>query len=271
MRRKILVIIALCLSAIADTQMFDNIQDTVHINVSRSDVNRIVFPYEIKYQANSKEKDLTISVVGKEMFVKFNPYIETVHSTVKDSVVESGKPKILYSKSKASELFVVTEKKTYSIVLHPKRKESSTIFFNESFEKKKKDIFVNKDAEYVENLTHNIIKPALSKGQIEGFDKETIKEESLKPIFIESINSVMTYSPKTLYKGYRYNLYEYEIGNPNDFILTITDSKKIMMEIVKKIRKKVIAYTIYYDNRVYKILPNKSAKLLIVTEGETND
>lgn len=269
--KKILLPILIASSMFADTQVFDNIQETVHINISNSDVNRLVFPYDIKYQANSKEKDLTISVVDKEMFVKFTPYIETVQSTVKDNVVQSGKPKILYDKSKASELFIVTEKKTYSIVLHPVKKESSTVFFNESFEEKKKAIFINKDAEYVENITNNILKPAMTNQKIDGFDRVSVTNDSHKPIHIASINTILTYKHAALYKGYRYYVYEYEIKNPNEFILAIPDSKEILNDVVKTIKKKIIAYTIYYDNRIYKMLPKGTAKLLIVTEGDIND
>lgn len=103
----------------AKSTVIDNLQETKHINLSRSDVNRLVFPYDITYQANSKEKDLTISVVGKEMFVKFTPSITQETLQVKDQIVNASDPKIVYYKAKPAELFVVTEKKTYSIVVHP--------------------------------------------------------------------------------------------------------------------------------------------------------
>ena len=56
--------------------VIDNLNSTKHINLSRSDTNRLVFPSQIKKQISSQEKDLLVTVTGNEMFVKFAPYRE---------------------------------------------------------------------------------------------------------------------------------------------------------------------------------------------------
>lgn len=138
-KSKMLLLMVLATQTLfAGTQIIDNLNDTKHISLSRSDVNRLVFPSPIKFQANSKEKDLTISVVDNEMYIKFTPYVESEQTRVKDQVVETGEPKIIYHKAKASELFVVTENKTYSLIVHPKKQDATTIIFTESFQEKKK-------------------------------------------------------------------------------------------------------------------------------------
>lgn len=264
MKKILLINLLLASSLFARTQIIDNLTTTKHIRVSRSDVNRLVFPYKITYQANSKEKDLTISVVGNEMFVKFMPVKIQSQETVKNKVVSSGKVKIDYSKSNPAELFIVTKKKTYSIVLHPKRGEATTVMFTESFDKKKKKLFVNKDAEYVDNIANNIIKPILLESKLRGYEKKNVK--GLKHTI--KLDKMLFYKLKTTYSGLRYKIYEYIITNPNKTPYTINNSKKILHDIVEKIDKKISAYTIFYGNRVYKMLPNKSAKLLIVTTVE---
>lgn len=254
-------------SLFAKTEIIDNLNDTAHINLSNSDVNRLVFPYDITFQANSKEKDLTITVVGKEMYVKFMPYVEQEQTTIKNEVVNSGEPKIKYNKSKASELFVVTENKTYSLIVHPKKQEATTVFFTETFSEKKEKIFVNKDAEYVDNIVNNLFKQAFLKSDIKGFEKEKAPEAKSQIIALKEIRGDVVLKHDVVYSGYRYDVYEYSIFNPDAQAINIPDTKEILLSIAPKLKKKILAYSLFYGNRVYKIMPNSKARLLIVTEA----
>jgi conjugal transfer pilus assembly protein TraK len=267
---KFMLISCLALSPLfGESLVIDNLQETKHINISRSDVNRLVFPYAITYQANSKEKDLTISVVGKEMFVKFTPSVTQEQTTIKDQVVNSGDAKIIYYKARPSEIFVVTENKTYSIVVHPKKQEATTIIFTETLAVKKEKLFENKDTEYVENITQNLLKPVMLNGNISGYEKKSVKSE-LVNIHIDSLDVDIQFGSIALHKGYRHYIYEFEIYNPNNDILTILDSKEILHKINKSLSKKIIAYSLFYGNRIYKIMPNSSAKLFIITEADND-
>jgi hypothetical protein len=254
-------------SLFSASQIIDNLEGTEHINLSRSDVNRLVFPTNIKFQANSKEKDLTISVVENEMYLKFTPYIEMEQSTVKDQVVDVGEKKIIYHKAKPAELFVVTEKKTYSLIVHPKKKDSTTVYFTESFEDKKQEIFKNKDSEYVANLANNIIKEILTKGKTRGFSKNDLNGQ-YSFVKLPEIKAEFAFKPQYVHNGYRYSVYEYELKNINSMTLSIPDVKEILKEINRSLNKKIKAYTIFYNNRIYKILPGKTAKLVIVVDSE---
>jgi len=249
------------------TQIIDNLNDTKHISLSRSDVNRLVFPSPIKFQANSKEKDLTISVVDNEMYIKFMPYIESEQTKVKDQIVETGQSKVIYHKAKASELFVVTENKTYSLIVHPKKQDATTVIFTESFQEKKEEIFANKEMEYVSYISNGIIKELLANKKIKGFTKSPLDGE-YSIIKMPELKADLAYRAMSLHSGHKFDVYEYEIKNINTFGMSIPDVKNILYKINADLQRKIKAYTIFYNNRIYKMLPSQSAKLIIVVDAE---
>ena len=104
-------------SMYAKNIVLDNLNETKHINISRSDINRFVFPAPIKTQISSKEKDLLVTTTGNEMFVKFSPYQEQEEVQVGGKTVTQGTSTIVYNKAKVNEIFVVTENKTYSFTV----------------------------------------------------------------------------------------------------------------------------------------------------------
>ncbi|MGD9718128.1 MAG: type-F conjugative transfer system secretin TraK [Sulfurimonadaceae bacterium] len=267
-KSKMLLLMVLATQTLfAGTQIIDNLNDTKHISLSRSDVNRLVFPSPIKFQANSKEKDLTISVVDNEMYIKFTPYVESEQTRVKDQVVETGEPKIIYHKAKASELFVVTENKTYSLIVHPKKQDATTIIFTESFQEKKEEIFANKEMEYVSYISNGIIKELLVHKKIKGFTKSQLNNE-YSIIKMPELKADLAYKAISLHSGHKFDVYEYEIKNINTFAMSIPDVKNILHKINAELQRKIKAYTIFYDNRIYKMLPSKSAKLILVVDAE---
>lgn len=250
---------------------FDNINDTAHINLSKSDTNRLVFPSDIKYQASSKEKDLTITTVGKEMYLKFIPYVTQEQVAVGDKVSSSGEAKLNYDNGIVNEIFVVTNGKTYSIIVHPVQQEATTVIFTETLDDKKKKIEaqMNNDSEYVTQLTTELILPIL-RGE-EPSSYEVLQSSSYeRTIRLKNINTDMKLKQTKLFKGYKYDIEEYKIDNPNKFVIAITDAKELLQNIISA-KDSVLAYSIYYGNRTYKIFPNQSAKLVVVKKARLED
>ena len=66
-----------------------------------------------------------------------------------------------------------------------------------------------------------------------------------------------------VFKGYKFTIEEYNIENNNNFILSIPDTKNILYSIIDR-KDLLVAYSLYYDNRIYKILPNDKARLIVV-------
>ena len=258
------LLLALSSSMLAKSIVIDNLNETKHINLSKSDINRFVFPAPIKTQVSSKEKDMLVTITGNEMFVKFSPFQEQEEVQVGGKTVTQGTSTIVYDKAKVNEIFVVTEKKTYSFILHPTDEESATVMVTESFNEKVENIKIDlsKDTDYVKEIANNIINTILNNAPLRGY--EIVKSsKKFDNAYIPEIRAEVGIELTTTYKGYKYTIEEYTIENNNDFILSIPDSKNILYSVVDR-KDLLVAYTLYYDNRIYKILPNDKARLLVV-------
>lgn len=259
-----LLLLAITSSVYAKNIVLDNLNETKHINISKSDINRFVFPYPIKTQIASKEKDLLVTTSGNEMFVKFSPYQEQEEVQVGGKTVNQPTNKIIYDKAKVNEIFVVTDNKTYSFILHPNDEEATTVMITESFKDKVENIKIglNGDTDYVKEISQNIINNILNNNPIKGY--EIVQEnKALGNVYIPEIKAKMGVELVTSYKGYKYIIEEYSILNNNDFILSIPDAKNILYSIIDR-KELLVAYTLYYDNRIYKILPNDKARLIVI-------
>ena len=259
-----LVFLAITSSMYAKNIVIDNLNETKHINISRTDINRFLFPAPIKTQVNSKEKDLMVTTTGNEMFVKFSAYQEQEEVQVGGKTVNQGTNKIVYDKAKVNEIFVVTDNKTYSFILHPSDEEATTIMITESFKDKVENIKIglNNDTEYVKELSNNIINNILNNNPLKGY--EIVKENrKIGNIYIPEIKAEMGVELVNTFKGYKFTIEEYNIENNNDFILSIPDAKNILYSIVDR-KELLVAYSLYYDNRIYKILPNDKARLIVI-------
>jgi hypothetical protein len=102
--------------------------DTLRIRVSTSDINRFVFDSEILEYFTSDEKNVIINTNGKNAFVKFAPIkeLKSISSKNNQKIING---KIKYS-GKKTDVFFVTSKAVYSIILVPKKIESRTIYIN---------------------------------------------------------------------------------------------------------------------------------------------
>ena len=253
-------------SLMAKTFVIDNLNETKHINVSESDVNRFVFPYNIKTQISSKEKDLTINTVGKEMYIKFVPYQEQTVTTVGDKLIPNNDSKILYNKSKTNEIFVVTEKKTYSFIVHPKKQEASTFIMTESFSDKKENMLevAKKDSEYVDEIANEITLPILKGSTMRGYETRELKHSW------KQVDDSLSATLNKEYIGLKYTIKEYLIKNNTNESISIDDTKNIIYSVFGN-QDTVVSYSLYYGNRIYKILPSSSAKLIIIKHTTEED
>ena len=244
--------------------VIDNLNSTKHINLSRSDTNRLVFSSQIKKQISSQEKDLLVTVTGNEMFVKFAPYREEEQVKVGGKTVTKGTSNIVYNKAMVNELFVVTKDKTYSFILHPKKQESTTVTITESFKNKIKDIRLDLagDTSFVKNIANDLTLNILNNSPLRGYETKEINKR-VASVYIPEIRANMDIALFRTYNGYKYTINEYNIKNTNDFILSIPDTKKILYSIVNR-KELLVSYSLYYGNRIYKILPNDEAKLIVI-------
>lgn len=262
---KIFLLLIVALSSLdAKNIVIDNLNETKHINVSRSDVNRFVFPSAIKTHVTSQEKDLMVTITGNELYIKFEPYQETEVVKVQGKTVEQPTDTIVYDKAKVNELFVVTKNKTYSFILHPKKQELTTVILTESFQNKVENIRndLAGDTDYVKNIANNLIYNVLNNNPLRGYEEKKNKSFK-KSIYINEIRANMDIELINTYEGYKYLVEVYEVTNDNNFILSIPDAKQLLYSVVKK-DDYLVAYSLYYDNRIYKILPNEKAKLIII-------
>lgn len=94
------------------------------VEMSSSDMNRIMCPTDIKDVVFSKEKGLTVKIIGHNAFVKF--------------LVTKRGDKEIFS-STPSELFVACDESIYTIIAIPKRIPSQTIRLNAGVQKLKRN------------------------------------------------------------------------------------------------------------------------------------
>ena len=89
-----------------------------HIELSNSDVNRIVCPWDIKDMIVSKEKGITTHVKGKDGFVKF--------LIKREYIPDLGEEDLIYSTT-PSEIYIKCGGYTYTIIAVPKKIPARTI------------------------------------------------------------------------------------------------------------------------------------------------
>jgi hypothetical protein len=179
--------------------------------------------------------------------------------------VTKGDSKILYDKNGPADLYVVTKDKTYQIILIPTDRDLVTIYFTESFENKKEQLFKFNNNEYVDVIVNKLITPYLKNGNLSGFQNLAISSKR-KQLYLDQDGSIVNISLAKKLTSQLFNIYEYKIVNPSTIPLHIKNTKSILDEFNKEFENEEIkAYTIFYDNRIYKILPNDFAKLVIVS------
>lgn len=264
MIKKIITIIAFCLGSfnfLFATTIIDNpTSDSIEVNVSNKMVNRIVFPSKILDTSYSQEVGLVIQVYGNEAFIRYQPKIKEKVKKVGNNVEVVGEPEYIYDTAKPTEIFFITETKTYSVALHPKSIDSETIIINDFRTEKQEILKYETEDNYITTLS-KITESVLKGGTPQGYKvKERPKKlKDLKDISVSYVN---------LYEGVLYSAHLLEVKNktkealilnPKEFIAYAKDSPK--------------SISIYYDNEVNHLLPLGYAKVVIITKTkkETKD
>lgn len=230
--------------------------DTIIVNVSNRSVNRIVFPSKILDIAYSKEKGTNIKIAGSQAFIKYTPIQkEEVQVIAKNKTEKSGEPKIVYNKAKPSEIFFITESKTYAFVLNPKNIKAQTIIIND-FTKKVKDIIkYETDDSYVTTLA-KISKQILKGNSPQGYK---IKKNNK---LLSSQADLRIKRIKT-YEGVIYNVSLIEVYNKINKVRKLNPK-----EYIKYATEPLKSITIYYNNEVNNLLPYGKAFVVIITKGQ---
>jgi conjugal transfer pilus assembly protein TraK len=142
------------------------------VELSSSDINRLVCPADIKDVIYSKEKGILVRIAGRNAFVKF--------SIKKDAGKE------VYSTT-PTEIYIVCGEKVFTLIAVPKRIPSKTVMLSGEDDKAKKNISLFSGMPF-EKKVLSIIRSVYTENIPESF---TVKEE---------------HKPYDLYKGLKLTL-----------------------------------------------------------------
>jgi len=253
---KKIIILTLSLIYSFGLVIVNNPNDTITIGISKTSVNRLVLPAKILDVTYSKEKGLTIKVVGNQAFLKYAPTKQQEFENINNQMKPTGKVKIVYDNAKTSEVYFVTEDKTYSFVFVPKKKKAETIIVNDLLANKQKVLKYETEDNYVSNLS-KLTKSVLDNHPPFGYKLKEINKVVYK-------DNLFTTTYKTLYKGvlYNVNLYEVSYRGKKPIRLNI----KNLYNLSKTTPK---AISVYYGNKYNYLFSYGTAKVVIV-EGNSN-
>lgn len=251
--KKVLIMLIVATTKFFAVTVIDNpTSSTITINVSNKSVNRIVLPSKILDVAYSKEKGIDIKIADHQAFIKYVPIQkEQMEIIAKDKVEKLGEPEIIYNKAKPSEVFFVTEGKTYAFSLNPKDIEAKTIIVND-FTKKAEDIVkYETDDSYISTLA-KISQQILKGGSPQGY-KVKKRDNLLGDTAHLKIKEVKTY------EGVIYTASMLEVFNKTD-----KPRKLNPKNYIKYAKKTPKAITVYYNNEVNNLLPYGKAFVIII-------
>jgi len=231
--------------------IINNPNDRVVVNISKTSVNRLVLPSKILDVTYSKEKGLNIKIIGNQAFLKYIPIKKQEYQVVNNQKRPIGEPKIVYDNAKTSEVYFVTEDKTFSFVFVPKKKKPETIIVNDFVTKAKKVIKYETEDNYILSLSK--ISKTILKGKLPfGYKlKEINKVIYQDKIFITKLVNE--------YKGVIYKVYLYSVKNKSNKPVRL--SVKALYNLSHNTPK---AISIYYGNKINYLLPYGEAKVLIL-------
>lgn len=119
---------------------------TTRVELSATDINRFICYTDIRDVVFSKEKGITVKIMGKDAFIKF--------------LITKEEDRTVYAQT-PSELFLVCGDTVYSIIAIPKRIPSQTVKLTYNGEKLKENISLLKGLPY-EGRIVKILKAALT-------------------------------------------------------------------------------------------------------------
>lgn len=227
----------------------------ININVSNRSVNRLVLPSQILDVSFSKEKGVDIKIVDNQAFIKYQPILkQKVKITGRNKEEPVGQPETIYDKAESSEIFFITQAKTYSIILNPTDMEAETIVIND-FSANKEDILkYESDDPFVATMA-KISKSIFTNGVPQGYKVKKINK------ILEKTSKLET-KEVNLYSGVLYSVAVLEVRNRTDKALVL--NPKNYIKFAKDTPK---AISIYYDNEVNHLLPYSKASVVIITKA----
>lgn len=227
----------------------------ININVSNRSVNRLVLPSQILDVSFSKEKGVDIKIVDNQAFIKYQPILkQKVKITGRNKEEPVGQPETIYDKAESSEIFFITQAKTYSIILNPTDMEAETIVIND-FSANKEDILkYESDDPFVATMA-KISKSIFTNGVPQGYKVKKINK------ILEKTSKLET-KEVNLYSGVLYSVAVLEVRNKTDKALVL--NPKNYIKFAKDTPK---AISIYYDNEVNHLLPYSKASVVIITKA----
>lgn len=172
MRGKFLFILLLNISlALAKIVTIEHSEETQIVEVSKTDINRIVCPVEITSVIYSKEKDIEIKREGRNLFVKFlvRQIIDPNTGQVKNTILDIPR-----------DLYVECGGKIFSLILIPKEVPPTTIILKADFSDLKKAYEFEKSFTEYEKMLVELIKKAYFETPPDGYKvkvKNTLVEE----------------------------------------------------------------------------------------------
>ncbi|AII15631.1 hypothetical protein, TraK family (plasmid) [Campylobacter iguaniorum] len=256
MRKMLLMLLMATAQMFAVTVIDNPTSETITINVSNKSVNRIVLPSKILDVAYSKEKGVDIKIADNQAFVKYVPIQkEQVQVIAKDKVEKIGEPEIIYDKAKPSEVFFVTEGKTYAFALNPQEIEAETIIVNDFSKRAEEIVKYETDDTYISTLA-KISQLILKGGSPQGYKVKQVDN-------LLSDQADLKIKEITTYEGVIYTASLVEVSNKTD-----KPKKLNPKEYIKYANGTPKAITAYYDNEVNYLLPFGKAYVVIVTKVE---
>lgn len=227
----------------------------ININVSNRSVNRLVLPSQILDVSFSKEKGVDIKIVDNQAFIKYQPILkQKVKITGRNKEEPVGQPETIYDKAESSEIFFITQAKTYSIILNPTDMEAETIVIND-FSANKEDILkYESDDPFVATMA-KISKSIFTNGVPQGYKVKKINK------ILEKTSKLET-KEVNLYSGVLYSVAVLEVRNRTDKALVL--NPKNYIKFAKDTPK---AISVYYDNEVNHLLPYSKASVVIITKA----
>lgn len=230
---------------------------TQKIEISNSQINRIVLPYKISSKLTSKEKGLDVSVVDTQAFIKFMPILETT----KIAENQTNNQKILNKETKytaineAEVYFLTNSGETFSFIFQPRAIPAQTIIVRDIRANAVKS-FNEKTTSFQDQIS-SIVKDVFKTQELKGFKKTKINKIVLDDSRLRIISNF-------IYESSKYNVYLFDIKNK--FKTKGMQIKEIaLMPLVKF---PIYAISIYYANEIYEIAPNSYAKAIIITAKE---
>jgi len=254
MIKKIMLLVGIIVSAFA-TIIINNPHDTIRVNIAKKDVNRVVLPSKILDVAYSKEKGLIIKIVGNQAFLKYQvvkkqKFEQIAGAANPNSLKPVGKPKLVY-KAEPTEVYFITQNKTYSFIFYPKNIPPQTIIVNDFAAKANQVIKYETEDDYVTTLAK------ITKKILNGLSPFGYKVIPINRVVYR--DKTFTTILKNKYTGVIYQALLFEVKNKS------AKPYKLDPKILYKLADKTpLALTIFYDNDVNYLLPYSSAKVVII-------